>query len=73
MKKKTKQTNKQKKEQQEIKKKNGFRKGTNVQYFLMINFNEIFCSNLIGILFWKAIEGISYRDPHLSQFVCLLW
>ena len=39
--------------------KTGVRKVNKLAYFFMIDFAELFCSNSIGILFWKAIKGIS--------------
>ena len=39
--------------------KTGVRKASKLAYFFMIDFAELFCSNSIGILFWKAIKGIS--------------
>ena len=48
-----------KKKKKKKSEKTGVRKVNKLAYFFMIDFAELFCSNSIGILFWKAIKGIS--------------
>ena len=50
-------------------KKTAIRKAGKLAYFFMIDFSDVFCSNSVGVLFWKAMKGISYRDPLKS--VCM--